>query len=161
MGYVKKIGYGVLFLYVLALIFELWGWIGIIGCAIVCAVVCSVIVAFVCLVVYGFGRSFSYTDKEIGQTIKGFLGYDFGKEFDVLLNETRVHGDRPVHFLIKIPRSAMEGVEDYCNTSCMGKHTSEGYEKTIEYMCGEYVERREALIVNYKDCTFEFHGISF
>lgn len=160
MELVKKIGYGVLILYVLALIFELWGWRGIIVCTVVCATICFVIVALISLFVYGFGRTFVYTNKEIGQTIKGFLGYDFGKEYDVLLNETRVHGDKPVHFLIKIPRCAMDGVEDYCNNAHTGECTSDGYEKTIEYKCGEYVERRESLTVNYKDCTMDFHGIS-
>ncbi len=54
----------------------------------------------------------------------------------------------------------MDGVEDYCNNAHTGECTSDGYEKTIEYKCGEYVERRESLTVNYKDCTMDFHGIS-
>ncbi len=145
----------------LALIFALGGWRGVIVCVVVCVIVCVVIVAFISLFIYGFGRTFVYTKKEIGQTVKEFLGYDFGKEHDVLLNETRVHGDRPVHFQIKIPKDAMEGVEDYCNNAHTGECTSEGYEKTVEYKCDEYVERRESLTVNYKDCTMDFHGISF
>ena len=160
MKYLKNIGYGVLILCVSALIFELWGWRGIIICAIVCAGVCVVLVAFISLFIYGFRSVFVYNNKEIDQTIKGFLGYDFGEEYDVLLNETRVHGDRPVHFRIKISKDAMEGVVDYCDNTRAGKRTSEGYEKTVEYKCGEYVERRESLVVNYKDCTMDFYGLS-
>lgn len=119
-----------------------------------------VIVVWLGLIVYGFGSSFAYTEKEIGNELKGFLGYDFGKEFEVLKNETRVHGDRPVHFVIRIPKEAMIGVEDFCRINDPNGYTPDSYQKSMEYKDGGYVIRREYMTIDFKDCVIDFSGAS-
>lgn len=119
-----------------------------------------VFVMWMGLIVYGFGRSFAYTDKEIEKVLKGFLGYDFGNEYEVLANETRVHGDRPVHFVIRLPKDAMKGVEYFCRTNDPNGCASDGYKKDVEYKDGDYVVGRECMTINFKDCVIDFSGAS-
>lgn len=38
--------------------------------------------------------------------------------------------------------------------------TSEYCERSKEYKTGDYVERRELMEINFKDCTIEFSGVS-
>ena len=152
----KYAGYGIVLIGIILLIYAILGWAGIIACVVVLVLA----IVFLCLMVYGFGRSFAYTDKEIGKELKGFLGYDFGNEYEVLINETRVHGDRPVHFVIRMPKDAMKGVEDFCRTKRPSKCTADSCEKHKEYKCGDYVERREHMTIYFKDCTIEFSGVS-
>lgn len=149
----KYVGYGIILIGIILLIYEIFGWAGIITIS----VLPILILGFFGLMVYGLG----YTDKEIGKGIKSFLGYDFGKKYEVLVNETRVHGDWPVHFLIKIPQEAMKGVEEFCRTKRPSKCTAECCEKYKEYKTGDYVERREHMKINFKDCTIEFSGVSY
>lgn len=153
--------YSVCIVILTSIIFAILGWKGIViflGVVMALAIAC---VVFLGIMIYGFGRSFAYTEKEIGKEIKEFLGYDFGKEYEVLVNETRVHGDRPVHFLIKIPQDAMRRVEDFCRAKRPSKCTSETCEKDKEYKNGNYVERHEHMTINFKNCTIEFSGVSF
>ena len=153
----KYIGYGIILIGIILLIYAVFGWTGIITISVLPIVFSCIFV----LVGYGFRSSFVYTNKEIGMGLKEFLGYDFGNEYEVLANETRVHGDRPVHFLIRIPEEAMKGVEDFCRTKYPSKCTSDGCEKYKEYETGDYVERRENMTINFKDCTIDFSGCSF
>lgn len=148
----KYVGYGIILIGVILLIYEIFGWAGIITIS----VLPILILGFFGLMVYGLG----YTDKEIGKGIKSFLGYDFGKKYEVLVNETRVHGDWPVHFLIKLPQESMHGVEEFCRTKRPSKCTVECCEIYKEYKTGDYVERREHMKINFKDCTIEFSGVS-
>ena len=157
----KYFKYGVLLTVFFLLIYAVFGWTGII----VVGAVLGVLILFlgvICLMLYGFGRSFSYTDKEIGKELKGFLGYDFGKKYEVLANETRMHGDRPVHFVIRIPKEAMKGVEDFCRTECPSGCTPERFEKKKEYKDDkiDYVVRNECMTINFNDCTIDFSGAS-
>ncbi len=150
---VKFIKYSLFVVIPAGVIFAIAGWTGII----VCSVILIALVVYFSIMVYGLG----YTDKKIGKGIKSFLGYDFGKKYEVLVNETRVHGDWPVHFLIKIPQEAMKGVEEFCRTKSPSKCTAECCEKYKEYKTGDYVERREHMKINFKDCTIEFSGVSY
>lgn len=154
----KYVGYGSILTGAILLVYKVFGWAGIITIS----VLPILVLVFFGFMVYGFGRSFVYTEKEIGKELKGFLGYDFGNEYEVLANETRVHGDRPVHFLIRIPEEAMKGVEDFCRTKRPSKCTAEGCEKYKEYKDDkiDYVLRREYMTINFKDCTIDFRGVS-
>lgn len=113
-------------------------------------------VLFLLFLAYGFRSAFSYTDKEIGQEIKGFLGYDFGNKYEIITKETRVHGDRPVRFVIRIPKESMVGVKNYCKSSNIGECTDEKYIKDVEYE-----RRREHLTIMFNECIIEFSGASY
>lgn len=145
------------------LIYVIWGWIGAIICLGIVVVIILVIILLIWFILYSFGSAFSYSDKEIGKTIKSFLGYDFGNEYEVIVNEVRGHQDMPVKFVIKIPQDTMQNVIEYCKSSGLGKcsakeFTKEFTKKDTEF---DYPEWSENLIVKFDECTIEYSAVSF
>lgn len=138
------------------LLFAYVGWF-----AGLCFVLLVGVIGFFMLSISAFAESFVYTDKDIENIMKGFLGYDFGKEYEVVKNETRVHGDRPVKFEIKIPQEAMKGVKEYCSTVDRGNYSEQTYTRIVQYKSNGYVERKERMCVKFDECTIEFSGVSF
>lgn len=150
--FLKYVGGCIILLSIFYLAFVLGGWIGLL---ILLAIPVSFIL-FLLFIVYGFRSAFVYTDKDVGQEIKGFLGYDFGNKYEIITNETRVHGDRPVRFVIRIPKEAMVGVRNYCKSSNTGECTEDTYIKDVENE-----RRRECLTIKFNDCSIEFSGGSY
>lgn len=150
--FLKYVGGCIILLSIFYLAFVLGGWIGLL---ILLAIPVSFIL-FLLFIVYGFRSAFVYTDKDVGQEIKGFLGYDFGNKYEIITNETRVHGDRPVRFVIRIPKEAMVGVRNYCKSSNDGECTEELYTKNVVHEC-----RREEMKILFNECLIEFSGVSF
>lgn len=150
--FLKYVGGCIILLSICYLAFVLGGWIGLL---ILLAIPVSFIL-FLLFIVYGFRSAFVYTDKDVGQEIKGFLGYDFGNKYEIITNETRVHGDRPVRFVIRIPKEAMVGVRNYCKSSNTGECTEDTYIKDVENE-----RRRERLTIKFNDCSIEFSGGSY